>query len=192
MLSYEHTITFIFFIPGLLCVIAGLLSMLTCGCCCFCNNEQELPPAMRRRRYRNHHIRMSDCESIHTATRSPVGWRCRGNGCTDATNIYTDRRLCSNFDTVVRSSPPSYSFAMQHQSSCFLKQPSVRETNTPDSIHLMESNHSQVDSVPLIQIVSVADDGNEETRLDEVGKIKEEEESPSPPPPYNAGTRCND
>ena len=167
MLSYEHTVTFIFFIPALLCVIAGLLSMLTCGCCCFCKNEQEHPPAMRRRRYRDRYIRMSDCESIH------------------------NRRLCSNFDMVVGSSPPSYSFTMQHQSNYILNQPSVREMNTPGSVHLMESNDSPVDSASLIQTVSVVDDGNEETRLDEVGGMKVEEESPSPPPPYDAMTRCN-
>lgn len=189
MLSYEHTITFIFFIPALLCVIAGLLSMLTCGCCCFCKNEQELPLAMGRRRYRGHYIRMSDCESIHTATRSPVNWRCRGNGCADTTNIYRERRVCPNFDVVVGSSPPSYTFTMQHPSNYnILNQPSVREMDASGSIHLMESNHSHIDSVSLIQTVNVANDDNEETRLDEVGRAKEEEEIPSPPP-YDTVTR---
>lgn len=133
---------------------------------------------------------MADCESTHRITRPSASWRCRGNGHADTINISRDRRLWSNFDMAVGPSPPSYTFTMQHQCNYILNQPSVREMTTPGSIHLKESNHSLVDSVSLIQVVSEAD-GNEETRLDEVGRMNKAEEAPLPPPPYDAITTCN-
>lgn len=216
MVSYENTITFIFFIPALLCVLIGLFSMLTCGCCCFCNNEQESPPPIRRRRRqarrRDHYIRMSDCESTNVTPRGPASWRCRGIGHTEPENIYMyrDRRLCANFDTVVGPAPPSYTVTMQHHCNYSWNQPAtaVARGSGANTVRMVESNHSHVHNVSLIRVMSGAED-SEETRLDELEEeeeeegMEEEEEkeeegegqgrdgSSSPPPPYDKRETTN-
>ena len=207
MVSYENTITFIFFIPALLCILIGLFSMLTCGCCCFCNNEQESPPPIRQRRRarrRDNYIRMSDCESTDVTPRSPANWRCRGNGHPEPTHIYRDRRLCANFDMMVGPAPPSYTVSMQHHYNYIWNQPTTAvargTSNAGSSVRMVESNHSHVHNVSLIRMLSGAED-SEETRLDEVEENEEGEEegeeeegrdgSSSPPPSYNKTETTN-
>lgn len=202
MLSYENTITFIFFVPALLCVFIGLFSTFTCGCCCFCNNERDSLPPTRRRgsrcsntniliRHRNHYTQMSDCEDAQMTTRLPASWRCRGNGPHNAMSVYRDRRLCSDFDMMTGPSPPSYTVSMQQCYNYVWNQPSAanREASAASSVRMVESNHSHVHNVSLIRLVSRTE-GSKETRLDDVEEEEEEQEEEgdartSPPPPYD-------
>ena len=203
MLSYENTITFIFFLPALFCVLIGIFALLTCGCSCFCNNEQETPPPFTRRRrrrgrgrtcLREHYIRMSDCESTHdTPTRPPSSWRCRGSGHPDVANLYRDRRLPSNFDTVVGPSPPSYTVTMQHNYSYNIwNQPSasLRRETSDGATCTGADEHSHVHNLSIRVIDGEMCDA--ETSLDDVEEVEDldekGEENLVPPPPYDKVT----
>ena len=141
----------------------------------------------RNSRHRDHYTAMSDCDGAENATSTPpVSWRCRGNGHQDATNIYRDRRLCSNFDVVVGPSPPSYTVSMQHYYNCIWNDsPGSRGANASNSVRMMESNHSHVNNVSMLCELSRAE-ANEETRLEDVEEEREDKkESSSPPPLYD-------
>ena len=52
--SYEDIVTLVFCVPSMFCVLLGLFSFLTCGCCCFCDQYENrrihrIRPPRRRR-----------------------------------------------------------------------------------------------------------------------------------------------